>query len=128
LATLLLDTSVIIDHLTGRKNRSEYLDDLVEKGHLFGCCTINITEVFAGLRTAEEEKTRQFLGTLHCLPVTPAIAEQAGLLSRDWRRKGHTLQVPDVTIAAVALAYQLPLLTDNQKHFPMPELTFYPLP
>ena len=34
----------------------------------------------------------------------------------------HTLSYTDVTIAAVALTHGLVLVTDNQKHFPMPEL------
>ena len=38
------------------------------------------------------------------------------------RQKGHTLSYSDVTIAAVALTHGLVLVTDNQKHFPMPEL------
>lgn len=50
--------------------------------------------------------------------MTRAIARQAGLLRRDWRAKGQTLSYTDVTIAAVALANQVPLLTNNQKHFP----------
>jgi predicted nucleic acid-binding protein len=60
--------------------------------------------------------------------VTPAIAKQAGLLRRDWRKKGHTLSYTDVTIAAVALSNEVPLLTDNRKHFPMPQLRLLPLP
>jgi hypothetical protein len=38
------------------------------------------------------------------------------------------LSCPDVTIAAVALSDEVPLLTDNPKHFPMPELRRLPLP
>ena len=34
----------------------------------------------------------------------------------------------DATIAAVALVNRLVLLTDNQKHFPMPEINLYPMP
>jgi predicted nucleic acid-binding protein len=34
----------------------------------------------------------------------------------------------DVTIAAVALAHSLVLVTDNQKDFPMPELQLAALP
>jgi len=62
------------------------------------------------------------------LPVTAAIARQAGLLRRDWQKKGHTLSYSDVTIAAIALSNDVPLLTDNRKHFPMPELHLMPLP
>src|ERR1700690_2608145 len=128
MATILLDTSVIFDHLNGRFGRTEFLDQLIDQGHVLACCPVNITEVYAGLRAGEETKTKAFIDSLECLPINPAIAEQAGLLRRDWRAKGQTLSYTDVTIAAVALANQVPLLTDNTKHFPMPELQLVPLP
>ena len=59
---------------------------------------------------------------------TVEIARKAGLLRRDWQKKGQTLSYTDVTIAAVALSNKVPLLTDNRKHFPMPELKLIPLP
>ena len=128
MATILLDTSVIFDHLNGRYGRTEFLEQLIEQGHVLACCTVNITEVYAGLRSGEETKTEAFMNSLECLPVTPAIARQAGLLRRDWQKKGQTLSFTDVTIAAVALSNDSPLLTDNRKHFPMPELQLLPLP
>ena len=51
----------------------------------------------------------------------------AGLLKRDYSRKGVTLATTDVTIAAVAIHHQLTLITDNLKHYPMKELRRYPL-
>jgi len=128
MATILLDTSVIFDHLNGRLGRTAYLERLLDEGHSFGCCPVNLTEVYAGLRPGEEALTRAFLDDLHFYPVTPEIAGQAGLLRRDWRLKGQTLSYTDATIAAVALEYRLPLLTDNRKHFPMAGLQLYPLP
>lgn len=128
MATLLLDTSVIFDHLNGRAGRTQYLIDLIEQGHMLACCPVNITEVYAGLREGEEVHTRLFLDSLDFFAVTPEIAAQAGLLRRDWRRKGHTLSYTDVTIAAIALANGLALITDNRKHFPMPDLNLFPLP
>jgi tRNA(fMet)-specific endonuclease VapC len=128
MATILLDTSVIFDHLNGRQDRTKFLDQLLEYGHLLACCPVNITEVYAGLRPGEEDKTDAFLNSLEYFPVTPAIAREAGLLRRDWRAKGQTLSYTDVTIAAVALSNETPLLTDNRKHFPMPELELLPLP
>lgn len=128
MATILLDTSVILDHLNGRYGRTEFLDELIQQGHLLACCPVNITEVYAGLRPGEEARTESLIGSLLCLPVTPAIARQAGLLRRDWRAKGQTLSYTDVTIAAVALANQTPLLTDNSKHFPEGGLELWPLP
>jgi predicted nucleic acid-binding protein len=128
MASILLDSSVIFDHLNGRAGRTEYLDRLIDEGHVLACCPVNITEVYAGIRAGEEEKTRAFLDSLEFFPVTAEVARAAGLLRRDWRRKGQTLSYSDVTIAAVALANRLPLLTDNRKHFPVPRLQLLPLP
>jgi len=128
MATILLDSSVIFDHFNGRRGRTEFLDHLVDQGHVLACCAVNITEVYAGLRPGEETKTKAFIDSLEYLPVTPAIARHAGLLRRDWQKKGQTLSYTDVTIAAVALSHRAPLLTDNRKHFPMPELQILAMP
>jgi tRNA(fMet)-specific endonuclease VapC len=128
MSLVLLDSSVIIDHLNGRHGRTEFLERLMEQGRVLACCSVNITEVYAGLRSGEEAETVAFIDSLEYLPVTPEIARQSGLLRRDWQRKGHTLSYTDVTIAAVALDYRVPLVTDNRKHFPMPELKLLALP
>jgi predicted nucleic acid-binding protein len=93
MATILLDTSVIFDHLNGRYGRTQFLEQLIEQGHFLACCPVNITEVYAGLRPGEEAKTDAFLNSLECMPVTPAIARQAGLLRRDWQKKGQTFPI-----------------------------------
>jgi predicted nucleic acid-binding protein len=128
MATILLDTSVIFDHLNGRYGRTAFLNQFIEQGHVLACCPVNFTEVYAGIRPGEETKTDVFLNSLEFLPVTAEIARQAGFLRRDWRKEGQTLSYTDVTIAAVALSHQVPLLTDNRKHFPMPEPQLLPLP
>lgn len=128
MATILLDSTVIFDALNGKRRRREYLNQVLSEGNLLACCPVNITEVCAGLHDHELQPTRQFLRSLEFLPVTAEIAEAAGLLRRHWGRHGRTLSFPDVTIAAVALHYHAPLLTDNVKDFPMSELELYPLP
>jgi predicted nucleic acid-binding protein len=128
MATYLLDTSVIIDALNGKRGRRELLLDLVKQGHLLACCPINVTEVYAGLRPKEEPATEEFLKSLEYYHLTWPVARLAGLLKRDYARKGATLTVADTTIAAVALAHELTLMTDNVKDFPMKELALYPLP
>jgi predicted nucleic acid-binding protein len=127
-ATYLLDTSVIIDALNGKRGRRELLLGLVNQGHLLACCAINVTEVYAGLRPTEESATEELLRSLEYYHLTWPIARLAGLLKRDYRRKGATLTVADVTIAAVALVHRLTLMTDNVKDFPMKELVLYSLP
>jgi predicted nucleic acid-binding protein len=128
MASYLLDTNVIIDVLNGKRGRRDFLLNLVRQGHLLACCPINVTEVYAGVRPQEEEATEEFLRSLEYCALTWPVARLAGLLKRDYGRKGTTLTVADTTIAAVALIYELTLMTDNVKDFPMSNLALYPLP
>ena len=92
------------------------------------CCAINVVEVYAGVRFNEEIYTSELLQSLQYYPITWPVGRLAGLLKRDFSRKGVTLAATDVTIAAVAIYHELTLITDNLKHYPMKELTLYPLP
>lgn len=123
----LLDTDIIIDAINGRNGRAEFLEELTESGTLLACCSINITEVHMGMRPHEARRTDALLDSFEFYPVTREIAKLAGALYRDYRAKGLTLALPDLTIAAVAIANKLHLATDNAKGYPMPELMFYPL-
>lgn len=128
MATYLLDTSVIIDALNGKHDRDLLLKELLQQGHLLACCSINVTEVYAGLRSHEETRTRELLESLQYFPISWPVARLAGLLKRDYGRKGISLTTTDATIAAVTIHHELTLITDNLKHYPMKELRLYPLP
>jgi predicted nucleic acid-binding protein len=128
MTTYLLDTSVIIDVLNGKRGRDKLLKGLLQQGDLLGCCAVNVSEVYAGMRPKEEDKTEQLLQSLEYYEIKWEVARLAGLLKRDYAKKGSTLSLTDTTIAAVALEYNLTLITDNVKHYPMPELKLYPLP
>jgi predicted nucleic acid-binding protein len=125
---LLLDTSVLIDALRLRRGRRQWLAQLVRSGHTLTTSALNLAEVYAGMRPAEEAQTKSFLLALHCHEITASVAEMAGKLKSDWRRRGRTLTLADTMVAAVALQQGCPLATDNRKDFPMPELNHYSLP
>ena len=127
-ATCLLDSTVIIDAINDRNGRSDLLEGLIAEGTLLACCSINITEVHMGMRPHEATRTEGFLESLEFYPVTPEVARYAGELYQEWRRKGVTLALPDLTVAAIAIRSGLLLATDNLKDFPMSELRLYPLP
>jgi predicted nucleic acid-binding protein len=80
------------------------------------------------MRGGEEERPAALLHGLQLYQITFAVAELAGRLKRDYGRKGKTLAIPDVLVAAVAIYYHLTLITDNVKDFPMPELSLHTLP
>jgi predicted nucleic acid-binding protein len=128
MTTYLLDTSVIIDVLNGKRDRNALLKGLLSQGDMLACCAVNVSEVYAGMRPKEGTKTEAFLQSLDYYEINWEVAKRAGLLKRDYSKKGQTLSLTDTTIAAVALEYNLTLITDNLKHYPMPQLKIYPLP
>ena len=88
---------------------------------------VNVAEIHAGLRPGEEAQARRLIASLDVLPITAMIAVQAGQLVRTWARKGRTLALDDMLVAATALEYRLTLATNNRKDFPMPEIELYQL-
>ena len=128
MTTYLLDTSVIIDVLNGKRNRDQLLKGLLSQGDMLACCAVNVSEVYAGMRPKEETNTEAFLQSLDYYEINWEVAKRAGVLKREYSKKGQTLSLTDTTIAAVALEYNLTLITDNVKHYPMPELKLYSLP
>jgi len=126
--TLLLDTTVLIDVLRARNNRRLLLAELVEAGHTLTTAAINIGEVYSGMKPSETDATEGLLSSLVCYPITATIGRRAGTLKSKWAQKGQTLTLADMLVAAVALEHQLTLMTDNRKDFPVPGLSFFPLP
>jgi predicted nucleic acid-binding protein len=124
---LLLDTSVLIDVLRHRRGRRELLAELVRGGHVLATTALNVAEVYAGMRSEEEEQTQTFLNALDCYELTGNAGRLAGTLKNKWAQKGRTLTLADTIVAAIALERRCTLITDNRKDFPMPELEQYDL-
>jgi tRNA(fMet)-specific endonuclease VapC len=124
----LLDTNIIIDLLNDRYGRNDQVNALLTSDSSLACASINITEIYMGMKSQEAGRTKNFFASLDFYPVTPEIAEFAGRLFSQWRLKGQTLSFTDVSIAAVCIANELTLVTNNQKHFPMSELRLINLP
>jgi len=124
---LLLDTNIIVDALRKRNERHVLVDRLLDQGQPLASCPITLTEIYAGMRPHEEKPTRTFMQSLLFLAITEDIAEQAGRLKAQYRKRGRTLSFQDASIAAVCIAYGCTLVTENVKDFPMPELQLHPL-
>lgn len=126
---LLLDTTVLIDVLRARKDRRGLLAGLVEGGHTLATSAMNIGEVYAGMRPAEEAGTDSLLTNLEHFAITPAIARKAGKLKSEAARKGKTVTLADMMVAAAAMQHGAKLMTDNHKDFlTVSGLEVFPLP
>jgi predicted nucleic acid-binding protein len=119
---LLLDTSVLIDALRHRHRRRELLAELVQAGHRLTTSALNVAEVYAGMQPNEAQGTEDFLGVLDCYELTGKSGRRAGALKQQWAKKGRTLALADMIVAAIALEHGCTLMTDNRKDFPMEEL------
>jgi predicted nucleic acid-binding protein len=116
--TVLVDTSVLVDHLRGRQAAADLLEEERSIGPLHAS-EITRLEVLAGMRPPEEEGTRSLLATLVWHPVDAEVAEEAGRLGRRWLPSHRGIDGADLAIAATAILTGGRLLTLNVHHFPM---------
>ena len=117
-SAFLIDSDVLINHLRGRASLKAYLGDLQPLVR-YGCSTIVVAEVYAGMRLEEEAVTRQLIESLVHFPVTTPVAEEAARLKKENAHSGKTLALDDCLIAATALLERATLVTCNAKHYPM---------
>jgi len=125
-ADYVLDTNVLILALRSDPRALDFLDALERKKERVCISVVTRTEILAGMRPHEEERTMELLDSLENLPVDEAIADRAGRLIYQYARQGIHISFPDAIIGATALHYDLTLATTNPRHFPMPELQLYP--
>lgn len=126
MADYVLDTNVLILALRSDPRALDFLDALERKKEHVCISVVTRTEILAGMRPHEEERTMELLDSLENLPVDEAIADRAGRLIYQYARQGIQLSFSDAIIGATALHYDLTLATTNPRHFPMPELQLYP--
>jgi predicted nucleic acid-binding protein len=125
----LVDTNIIIDALKAKRSRLEFLQRLSTHAPL-AYCSIVVTELFAGFASATEIKKAQadLLDTIVYVETSQSAAELAGTLQHQYKRRGVALGTADALIAATAITEGHTLVTDNVKHFPMPELNLVKAP
>jgi predicted nucleic acid-binding protein len=113
---LLIDTDVLIDYLRDYPAAVNYIE--TQQARLL-ISVLTVAELYAGVREGEERaRLEQFLQAFEIIPLDLRLAVQGGLYRRDYG-KSHNVGLADALIAATATRRQIPLVTLNQKHFPM---------
>ncbi len=115
----LLDTDILSEIIKGRD--SAVLERAAAYIATHGRLTtsaISIAEIVYGLRRmGREDRLAQFetaANLAEVLPFDDSTARLAGRINGDLVRKGRTIGMPDVMVAAVALRAGIPMVTGNQ--------------
>jgi len=116
---IVLDTSVLIDHLRGLPAAVALLDSAARAGHELWSVTVVRTEVLAGMRASEARATLMLLDALRWQDVTTSLADDAGQLAARYLRSHRGVDTVDYLVAAAVRALGATLYTLNVKHFPM---------
>lgn len=127
MARYLLDTTALIDFSKGREPARSRILRMIDDGDDVGVCAINVAEFCAGLPPEQRPIWDEFIEALHYWDINLEAARYAGQLRYDLARKGQTLSMADALIAAVALAEEAVLITDNVRHYQVPGLVLMPL-
>jgi len=114
--SVVLDTTVLIDHLRGSSPAGEYFAAF---GAPPSCSEMTRFEVLQGARSSERRGVEQLFALLTWIPVDETVSRRAGELGCHWRRSHPGIGAADLVIAATAEVLDVPLATLNIKHFPM---------
>jgi predicted nucleic acid-binding protein len=111
---ILVDTSAWIDFFRDRKPLAERVDEVLESGEAAICGPV-MAELRRGFRTSRErDQILPLLDGCHYLKDPEDLWAAAGDLGFTLGRKGSTVKTLDLVIAAIALTYDVPILTGDQ--------------
>ena len=113
---ILIDTTILIEHLRRQaKDRTIFY----RAAQRYECMVSAVTEFEfrAGSTAANRDFVVALLDDLPVLPFDSACARVAASLYRDLRALNRLIALPDLFIAATAIAHDLPLLILNRSHF-----------
>lgn len=125
----LLDTSVIVDHLRGKR---EIQVSFIKKGSAVS--VITQAELYYGAYKSKKpqhnlREIKQMLGDLgiNIIPLDEGVLLIYGQTKTKLETKGSRLDEFDLLIASTALSLDLTLVTKNRKHFQrIPQLKLMP--
>jgi tRNA(fMet)-specific endonuclease VapC len=119
-AILILETSFLIDleRESGRQQEGAAHQFLAVREQDSFCLTTTIVgELACGRSMANRQRWEAFVGPFRVLPETLETCWEYGRAYRYLQDNGRLIGSNDLWIAATAIAYGMPLVTSNQRHF-----------
>lgn len=117
----LIDTDIAIDHFHGHRQAFEFLTQVLVEGEILAMSVVSVTEILAGMRTGEREKTEKLLNLFVLIDVDEQVARKAGEYLNEFRAEKQ-IELADALIAATASIAGAELITRNVKHYPMQDV------
>jgi predicted nucleic acid-binding protein len=123
---LILETTFLIDlereHQRGKAGPAIAFLELNPEARLYLPFVV-AGELAAGVSMRDRTRWESFVAPLYVLPSTPDVSWHYGRAARHLHDTGATIGANDLWIAATGLAYGMPVVTRNAKHFRrVPEL------
>lgn len=115
----LLDANALIDYFRRRRSTLSLLERLEAQGHRLAICAVGLAELYSGFSPRQRIAADPVVNRWLYYETTPAIAKEAGRYRYEFARRGITLSATDSLIAAVAIANDATLITNNVRDFPM---------
>ena len=117
----LIDTDIAIDHFHGHRAALDYFTQTLLDGEILAMSVISLTEILAGMRPGELERTEKLFNLFTIIDVDEEIARKAGDYLKKFR-KTHHIELADALLASTAHVTGADLITRNVKHYPMGDL------
>ena len=112
-----VDSDVLIFHLRGDENATEFLQTLAaDPDYELWIGALQRAEIALFVRTGEEEFTDLLLSQFKTASIDQRIVDSAAKLYWKWR-PGHKLDMHDVLLAATVMETGGTVFTLNKKHF-----------
>ena len=112
-----LDSSILIDFFRKKKKEKTSFFKLSENHDSFAISVVTYFEVLVGCSGEVRSYWREFFEDFTILHLSTECAEAALKIDDDLRQINKRIDLPDLLIAATAVAHNLPLATLNLKHF-----------
>lgn len=90
---MIVDTSILIDHLRGRDEPARVLADALRRGETLAASVLTRIEILGPMRSPERPALTRLFTAIDWLPVTTDIADRAGELARGYRRSHGSIDL-----------------------------------